>query len=713
MPGWNDGDVPDPSSGSGTVGGTVHAGALHPLVRALLWGAAYVAAGELGLATAVEGKILTLASPAAGVAALWFVTGSRRTWPWDVPLLVVGSAVVSAQLGVPPNLIVVGTTSTLLAVGVYVALVRRWAGDLAGVPGGTRPTWHQRDLAVVLTAAAVSAVISAGLPTLGQALEGFTTGDLVTFLLRWSRNAAAVTVITTLGLVLAPLLGRPWRPRQAARAFLPRRSGGAVELAGMLAFTLLLYAATFLLSRELPVVFVLFLATAWVGARFPLPTVATHVLLTGVLAVLFTLAGVGPFANSDDTDAVTGVLLAELFVLVNATTALVIGVSRVELAEAERRADERSSLLDRVLTEVGDGIVVIDEHRRVLLFNRAGHEIFGIPDDADDAVDPGQDGAPDVRAAARERLVHTDGSALALEELPHLRVLAGEEIDGELFHVVRPDEPGHRVVRLTARLLPQHAGEDRRVLVVYRDVTADQLHRDALASFAGHVAHDLRNPLTVIEGWAQALTDAFESRGSVGAEAGVAMTRRIENAAARMREFIRELLDFTLARDQSLRPTRLEVGDVAAEVVALREGQALPAGRPVFRVDAPGIAWADRALVRIVLDNLVGNSCKYVAPGVRPEVVVTTREVDDDWLEVAVCDNGIGIPPEQRRLVFESFHRVPQEGYSGTGLGLSICRRIVERHGGSIRVEENPATGGSRFVLTLPRTATTLDRHAP
>ena len=701
--------MPEDFSDSGTVGRTVRRQTLHPLVRALVWGAAYLVAGEIGLATAVEGKILTLASPAAGVAALWFVTGSRRTWVWDVPVLAIASASVSAQLDVPAWLIVVSSVANVLAVGVVVVVVRTWSADLAGVGGGgSRTLWHLGDLAVLLAAAALGSVISAGAPTLGQALADLPTGDLQTFLLRWGRNAAAVLAITSLGLLLLPVLRRPLTARSVVRRFLPGRPHGALELAALALFTFALYAFTFSLSEDLPVVFVLFLATAWGGARFPLPTIATQAVLTGALAVVFTLQGNGPFAHVDDTE--TGVLLAQLFVLVSCTTALVIGISRAEVTEAERLADERAQLLDSVLGEVGDGIVVIDQHERVLVLNRAGHEILGIGDDPERA-----------RTSRRHQLYLPDGTLVADEQLPHLRALRGDELDGELLHVRRPGEPGHRVVRVSAHLLPHHLArmptrqpdDEDRVLLVYRDVTADQLHRDALTSFAGHVAHDLRNPLTVIEGWAGALTDAFESRGQVSAEAGVGMTRRIEGAAGRMREFIRELLDFTLARDQSLRPADVAVGDVAEEVVTLLEGRSWPGGRPDLRVDAAGTAYADRGLVRIVLDNLVGNACKYVAPDTRPRVVVSTREVDADWLEVAVSDNGIGVPADERSLVFESFHRVPQEGYAGTGLGLAICRRIVERHGGEIRVEDDAATGGSRFVFTLPRTAAVLERHAP
>jgi signal transduction histidine kinase len=119
--------------------------------------------------------------------------------------------------------------------------------------------------------------------------------------------------------------------------------------------------------------------------------------------------------------------------------------------------------------------------------------------------------------------------------------------------------------------------------------------------------------------------------------------------------------------------------------------------------------WADPGLVRQLFDNLLGNAVKYVAPGVRPRVDVRARTDDGpgdgDWAEIRVTDNGIGIPEDQRELVFETFHRVQRDGYQGTGLGLAICRRIVERHGGSIHAEPGPDGHGTTMVVRLPATA--------
>ena len=117
---------------------------------------------------------------------------------------------------------------------------------------------------------------------------------------------------------------------------------------------------------------------------------------------------------------------------------------------------------------------------------------------------------------------------------------------------------------------------------------------------------------------------------------------------------------------------------------------------------APGLeVWGDPGLVRQLFDNLLGNAVKYVAPGVRPRVDLRGTR-DGDWLEVQISDNGIGIPADQREQVFETFHRAHAKGYQGTGLGLAICRRIADRHGGSIHAEAGPRGAGTTFVVRLP-----------
>lgn len=110
-------------------------------------------------------------------------------------------------------------------------------------------------------------------------------------------------------------------------------------------------------------------------------------------------------------------------------------------------------------------------------------------------------------------------------------------------------------------------------------------------------------------------------------------------------------------------------------------------------------------LLRQVIDNLIGNAVKYVAPGVRPQIEVRARHTDSDgtsMVEIEVSDNGIGIPVGQHVQVFDSFHRAHQHGYRGTGLGLSIVKRIVERHGGAVAARDREDAGGTTMTATFP-----------
>ena len=107
--------------------------------------------------------------------------------------------------------------------------------------------------------------------------------------------------------------------------------------------------------------------------------------------------------------------------------------------------------------------------------------------------------------------------------------------------------------------------------------------------------------------------------------------------------------------------------------------------------------------VKQVVFNLVDNAIKYSPPGSLIHVSLTQEE---ERLVLMVADNGIGIPPEHREKIFERFYRVDKarsREHGGTGLGLAIVREIIQRHGGSIWVEETDSGRGTTFIVTLPR----------
>jgi signal transduction histidine kinase len=293
-----------------------------------------------------------------------------------------------------------------------------------------------------------------------------------------------------------------------------------------------------------------------------------------------------------------------------------------------------------------------------------------------------------------------DGTPLPEEEMPAALAFAGHEVVNRDYLMKTPRFPEGRVLEMTVTHLPRTTSTTkRRVVINFRDVTLARQDRDNLSSFAGVVAHDLLSPLSIVDGWAEALNEAF-LEGPVDPADGGAMITRIRGASSHMRHFIDDLLRYTVARDH---PLRIEDVDLSALTESIASMRRQDDSRPRIHVQADMWVRADPAMMRQLLDNLMGNAVKYVAPGVRPHIIVNATP-EGDRLRVTVDDNGIGVPVELRRTIFENFQRAAIE-YTGTGIGLAICQRIVERHGGSITVEDNPHGSGSRFALTLPGVA--------
>ena len=214
-----------------------------------------------------------------------------------------------------------------------------------------------------------------------------------------------------------------------------------------------------------------------------------------------------------------------------------------------------------------------------------------------------------------------------------------------------------------------------------------------LTAFAEVVAHDLRNPLAAVESWTEMM--AFElDEGTVEPDLVTQYVDRVGSGTRRMTALIEDLLG-RATHDSELKLRRVDVSALADEVAADHG-----AADRVKVGDIPAVR-ADPALVRQVLDNLLANALKFVAPGDEPRISITGRRTETGMVAIAVADQGVGLPPGAHERVFEEHHRA-HTSYDGRGLGLAICRRIVERHGGSIIARDNTEGRGAVFELTLP-----------
>ncbi|MFB9363808.1 ATP-binding protein [Actinoplanes nipponensis] len=381
-------------------------------------------------------------------------------------------------------------------------------------------------------------------------------------------------------------------------------------------------------------------------------------------------------------------------------------VATAELRTAEAESRRQAGLLGAIMSSLGDGVGVVDESGAFLLHNPAAKALLGVPDDID-----GPQGWQEHYG-----LYRPDGhTPFPVEEMPLVRALRGEKSDGVEMIIRNDRRPDGILVSVDGRPLDANAAGRHGAVAVFHDITELRRYETDLAVFAGVVAHDLKAPLAVIRGHCETasedLADAPDSAEVAGARAALG---RIAGNADRMAALIDTLLAYTTSRDAPLKLGTVPLDPLVAEVIEQRIEPARPGGAPppdCYVGPLPEVR-ADPAMLRHVVDNLIGNALKYVPAGRNARIDVTAQPGPPGWTRIEIADRGIGIPDEDKPNIFESFHRArTAAGYAGTGLGLAICRRIVERHGGTIGVADNPG-GGTRFHFTLPL-ATAGEQPAP
>jgi signal transduction histidine kinase len=220
---------------------------------------------------------------------------------------------------------------------------------------------------------------------------------------------------------------------------------------------------------------------------------------------------------------------------------------------------------------------------------------------------------------------------------------------------------------------------------------------DSTAEIIATVSHEIRSPLTTIKGFTKTLIDRWDRLPD---ETKLDMLRAINADADRVTRMLTELLEVSRleAGRLQLHLQRVELRELGESVV---NDLAARSEKHTLHLEGPDelVVRADPDKVLRVLTNLVENAQKYTSGG---DVVVRLR-ADADWAEVAVTDEGDGIPPEQQKAVFEKFARRELAGApTGTGLGLYIARGLIEAQGGEMGLVSTEGAG-STFWFRLRR----------
>jgi len=370
-------------------------------------------------------------------------------------------------------------------------------------------------------------------------------------------------------------------------------------------------------------------------------------------------------------------------------------------AEASVRASE--SKFRKLLELAPDAIVIVDARGHMVLVNTQAQRLFGYTE-TEMLGQPVEILLPD--AARGGHYAHR----ARYEAAPRTRPmgagldLAGRRKDGTTFPVEislapMPSEDGPLVMSAIRDVTDRKAVEAR-----VSDLNADLERRVAelaavnkeLESFSYSVSHDLRAPLRSIDGFSQALLEEY---GDVLTGEGQDYLKRVRAATQRMGELIDDLLNLARVTRREMRREPVDLSAIARSIVAQLEKN--DPGRRVDIAICDGlVGWGDPHLLRLVLENLLGNAWKFTGrqPAPRIEFGMDRRNGTPVYY---VRDNGVGFDMAYSFKLFGAFQRLhAMREFPGTGIGLATVQRVINRHGGRVWADAQLGKGAT-FHFTL------------
>jgi light-regulated signal transduction histidine kinase (bacteriophytochrome) len=217
-----------------------------------------------------------------------------------------------------------------------------------------------------------------------------------------------------------------------------------------------------------------------------------------------------------------------------------------------------------------------------------------------------------------------------------------------------------------------------------------------LQQFAYIASHDLQEPLRMVSSYVKLLKRRYEGRLDADADEFIGFA---VDGATRMQHMIQDLLSYSRVNTHGNPPSPTNVGQVLRQVLTNLRLAIDESGAKITHEFLPEVE-ADATQLVQLFQNLIANAIKFCGKG-SPRIYVSVQKEDQSWV-FSIQDNGIGIDLDFADRVFTIFQRLhTREEYPGTGIGLAICKKIVERHGGSIWVKSKVGEG-STFYFTLP-----------
>jgi PAS domain S-box-containing protein len=364
--------------------------------------------------------------------------------------------------------------------------------------------------------------------------------------------------------------------------------------------------------------------------------------------------------------------------------------------EAEKHLVQMEGQYRGLLEAAPDAMVVVNQGGEIVLLNVQAEKQFGYR--RDELI--GQKVKNIIPEGFAERLI-ADGLRSAEDALAQ-QIGTGIELTGR-----RKDGSDFPIELM---LSPLASTEGILVTAAIRNISVrkkaeahllqkmKELNRsnEELGQFAYIASHDLQEPLRMVASYTQLLSKRYKGKLDSNAEEYIAFA---VDGASRMQRLIQDLLAFSRIGTKGKDPSDISSEEALKQALINLRGAIEESGALVTHGPLPTVMADETELIQL-FQNLVGNAIKYQNPGVPRVHIAAAKNGSKKWM-FSVQDNGLGIDPQYFERIFGMFQRLhKREEFAGTGVGLAICKKIVERHGGSISVESQPGHGSTfRFAF--------------
>jgi PAS domain S-box-containing protein len=393
--------------------------------------------------------------------------------------------------------------------------------------------------------------------------------------------------------------------------------------------------------------------------------------------------------------------------------ALIRKRAEIENQRLQSEIQQERDTLAALMNNIPDEIWFFNAQQRFTLANPSALREFALDSVTDEEIES---------FVARLEVLRPDGSPRPIEESPALLSLRGEEVRN-LEEIVRTPASGelrHRLVNSspvmdvngnvigavsTARDITERKrmedelreSRDELELRVQERTVELERSNQALREFASIASHDMREPLRKVTTFGNMLRN--KHKDSLGEQGNDYLNRMID-ASNRMQVLLTSLLEYSRVTMNPEPFKEVDLCDIVHGVLSDLEIRIEKSGGEVQVGELP-VVEGDPIQMRQLFQNLIGNALKFHKQGEKPLVKVHCS-ADNPVCQIIVEDNGIGFDEQCGERIFAPFQRLcGKSEYEGTGMGLAICKKIVERHGGSITVRSSPGDG-STFIITLP-----------